>query len=385
MSIRDLAGCKINEVEQKMYDNLLPNDWDEIYLSFKEEMIMFHNAVHLLKNTPEDTLPMIGNCEPGQYLPLMKTMEKVYDSIKRLEVPAKNPAQPPIKKAPINSEVTKFAQNQGIHLIGFTTLEPSWVFPSSDNWTYPQTHQPIEYNNVVSLGMEMNHEIFNINHAPGVATLFEALQAYVRLGEAVEKVTEFIRELGYRARGHHPYAGDFLYSAHAVKAGVGQLGANGLVLTQTYGPRQRFAAITTDAPIKATKPRNLGVDDLCYKCMRCVTTCPAGALTPVKINWRGTLKWKLNHKRCWKYFIANNACGLCLTVCPWNKENTWYHRFAATGIAWSGLFRRMILAMDHLLYWRGATTNPRNIKTKPNEGPLSFAAMLKIMGKEKDQ
>jgi len=45
----------------------------------------------------------------------------------------------------------------------------------------------------------------------------------------------------------------------------------------------------------------------------------------------------------------------------------------------------MILAMDNLLYWRGAATNPRNIKTKPNEGPLSFAAMLKIMGKEKHQ
>ena len=69
MTIRDLAGCKINEFEQKLYDQLLPYDWDDIYLSFKEEMIMFQNAVHLLKNTPEDRLPTIGNCEPGQYVP----------------------------------------------------------------------------------------------------------------------------------------------------------------------------------------------------------------------------------------------------------------------------------------------------------------------------
>jgi ferredoxin len=384
MSTRDLAGCKINELEQKMYDNLLPNDWDEIYLSFKEEMIMFHNAVHLLRNTPEDTLPIIDNCEPGQYLPLMKTIERVYESIKRLEVLSKNHEQPPIKKEPINSEVTKFAQTQGIHLIGFTRLEPSWVFPSSENWTYPQTHQPIEHNNVVSLGMEMNHEIFNINRFPGVATLFEALQTYDRLGEAVEKVTEFIRELGYRARGHHPYAGDFLYSAHAVKAGVGQLGANGMVLTQRYGPRQRFAGITTDAPIITTKSRDLGVDDLCYKCMRCVTTCPTGALTPVKINWRGTLKWKLNHKRCWKYFIANNACGLCLIVCPWNKEDSWYHQLAATGVTWSGFLRTMILAIDNRFYWRHAATNPRNNIVKPKEEALSFATMLEIIGKERN-
>jgi len=116
--------------------------------------------------------------------------------------------------------------------------------------------------------------------------------------------------------------------------------------------------------------------------MRCVTTCPTGALSPGKVNWRGTVKWKLNHKRCWKYFIANNGCGLCLIVCPWNKEDSWYHRLAATGVTRSGLFRRMILAIDNLFYWRGAATNPRNGTVKPQEGPVSFAAMLEIMGKE---
>jgi hypothetical protein len=69
-------------------------------------------------------------------------------------------------------------------------------------------------------------------------------------------------------------------------------------------------------------------------------------------------------------------------VCPWNKEDSWYHRLAATGVTRSGLFRRMILAIDNLFYWRGAATNPRNGTVKPQEGPVSFAAMLEIMGKE---
>ena len=382
MSIRDLAGCRINDYEQQLYDQLLPYDWDDIYSSFKEEMIMFHNVVNLVKHTPEDMLPTIGGCEPSQYLPLMKMLENVYDSIKRLEAPTENPAQPPREKEPVNEPVTACAQSQDIHLIGFTTLEPSWVFPPSDNWTFPQTHQPISHTHVISLGMEMNHAVFNCNHFPDGETLYEALRTYAKLGEAVEHITAFIRGLGYQARGHHPYAGDFLYSAHAVKAGVGQLGANGMVLTERYGPRQRFAAITTDAPITVTQPRNLGVDDLCYKCMRCVTTCPVEALSPGKVNWRGTVKWKLNHKRCWKYFIANNGCGLCLNVCPWNKEDSWYHRLAAAGVARSGLLRTMILAIDNHFYWKRAATHPRNSRVKPKEGPLSFAAMLEIMGKE---
>jgi len=382
-SIRDIAGCMVNEYEQKMYDELLPYDWDNIYLSFKEEMTMFHNLVHLAKNTPEEKMPTIAGCEPSQYLPFIKGIERIYDSIKRLEEVPRQSLPPTKATERINSKVKEFAKTQGIDLVGFTTLEPSWVFPSSNNWTYLQTHQPIKYNQVISLGMEMNHGVLNINHFPSAETLFEALQTYARLGEAVERVTEFVRELGYQARGHHPYAGDFLYSAHAVKAGLGQLGANGLVLTKKYGPRQRFAAITTDAPIKVIEPCNLGVDDLCRKCMRCVDTCPTKALAPHKVNWRGSWKWKLNNKRCWPYFIANDGCGLCLLVCPWNRENSWYHRLASTGIKWSGFFSWALLTVDNLFYWKDADTNPQNNKMKSKESPLSLANMLELMGKER--
>lgn len=382
-NIRDIAGCMINEYEQKMYDELLPYDWDNIYLSFKEEMTMFHNVVHLAKNTPEESMPTIAGCEPSEYLPLMKTIERIYDSIKRLEEVPTQALHPPKVAVPINSKIREFAKTQEIDLVGFTPLEPAWVFPSSDNWTYPQTHQPIKYNHVISLGMEMSHDVLNINHFPDVETLYEALQAYARLGEAVERITEFIKELGYQARGHHPYAGDFLYSAHAVKAGLGQLGAHGLVLTKKYGPRQRFAAITTDAPMKVTEPCDLGVDELCRKCMRCVDICPTKALVPHKVSWRGTLKWKLNSKRCWPYFVANNGCGLCLLVCPWNKDDSWYHRLASNGVKWSGFFRWILLKIDNLFYWKDANTNPRNNKMKPKESPLNFAKMLELMGKER--
>ena len=381
-SIRNIAGCRINEFEQKMYDELLPYNWDKIYLSFKEEMTMFNNVVHLAKNVPEGEMTPIAGCKPEQYLPLVRCLERIYDSIKRLEEVPENSLHSPRIEGAVNSKVKEFAKSQGVDLVGFTTLEPAWVFPASDNWTYPQTHQKITSSNVISLGMEMSHDLLNINHFPDAETLYEALQTYAKLGEAVEKITEYIRKLGYQARGHHPYAGDFLYSAHAVKAGLGQLGANGLVLTQKYGPRQRFAAITTDAPVKVTKPGDLGVDDLCRRCMRCVNTCHAKALTPYKLNWRGTLKWKLNSKRCWPYFVANNGCGLCLVVCPWNKKDSWYHRLTARGIKWSGFFRRIILVIDNLFYWRNANTNPRNNKVKPVAGPLSFATMLELMGKE---
>lgn len=381
--IQNIAGCQINEYEQKMDEDLAPYDWDKIYLSFKEEMTMFQNVVYLVKNTPEEKMPVIAGCEPSQYLPVMKIIERIHDSIKRLEEVPRQSSHVAKTAPPINTAVKEFAKSQGIDLVGFTTLENAWVFPCSNHWTYPQRYQPITYAYVISLGMEMSHDVLNINHFPDLETLFEALQTYAKLGEAVEKITEFIRGLGYEARGHHPYAGDFLYSAHAVKAGLGQLGANGLVLTKKYGPRQRFAAITTNAPIHITEPCDLGVDDLCTKCMRCVNTCPVKALPPFKVNWRGTLKWKLNSRRCWPYFTANNGCGLCLVICPWNKKDTWYHRIVSEGVQRSGLFRWLILKIDDFFYWREASTNPRRDVPRPQAGPLSFAAMLEVIGKER--
>lgn len=378
-----IAGCQINEYEQKIYEDLAPYDWDKIYLSFQEEMTMFSNAVHLVKHTPVEKMPVIAGCEPAQYVPVLKIIERIYDSIERLEQVPTQPLRAPGGETPINAEVQGFAKTQGIDLVGFTTLENAWVFPFSDHWTYPQRYQPITDNHVICLGMEMSHDVFHSDHWPDLETLCEAMQTYAKLGEAVEKITEFIRGLGYKARGHHPYAGDFLYSAHAVKAGLGQLGAHGLVLTKKYGPRQRFAAITTNAPIRITKPRDLGVDALCTQCMRCVKTCPMKALPPFKVRWRGTLKWKINSNLCWPYFTANNGCGLCLIVCPWNKKDAWYHRIAAEGVKLSGLFRWSLLKIDDLFYWRKASTNPQRNVPKPKAGPMSFASMLEVLGKER--
>jgi len=357
-------------------------NWDDIYSRFTEEMAMFHNIVHLVKHTPERELPAISGVAPRQYLPLFKVLESIYDSIKRLEAPCRDTTAPGKSSEPINAGVEKYARSVGADLVGFTTLETDWVFPASPQWTYPQTPQPIRNSNVISLGMQMPSAILNMDHFPDPETLGAALHVYARLGEAVEKITAHVRSLGYEARGHHPYAGDFLYSAHAVKAGLGELGANGLVLTKRFGPRQRFAAITTNAPITVSGPSRLGVDGLCRMCMRCVDTCPTKALSPVKVDRGGISTWKLDNEKCWPYFAANNGCGLCLIVCPWNRKESWYHSLAARGVAMSGLFARILLALDNAFFWKRAGTNPRNRSMKPVDSPISYARMLEIFGRQ---
>ncbi|MCK5806469.1 MAG: epoxyqueuosine reductase, partial [Lentisphaeria bacterium] len=65
----------------------------------------------------------------------------------------------------------------------------------------------------------------------------------------------------------------------AVRAGLGEIGFNGEILTPQYGPRQRFQLILTDAPLDPTPMLEKPVCDMC---MACVEICPLGALSGEK-------------------------------------------------------------------------------------------------------
>lgn len=75
----------------------------------------------------------------------------------------------------------------------------------------------------------------------------------------------------------------------AFAAGLGEIGYSKVFLTPEFGPRQRFVAIITDAPLEPDPLYN--GSPLCDKCMRCVATCPANA-----ISKKETVKVKIGDK-----------------------------------------------------------------------------------------
>lgn len=60
----------------------------------------------------------------------------------------------------------------------------------------------------------------------------------------------------------------------AVRAGLGEFGVCGEVLTPQFGPRQRFQLILTDAELE---PTPLVAEPVCDRCGECVASCPLGA------------------------------------------------------------------------------------------------------------
>ena len=91
-------------------------------------------------------------------------------------------------------------------------------------------------------------------------------------------------------------------------AGLGEIGYGKLLLTPEYGPRQRLAAVLTDAPLE---PDPLFEEKLCDRCMSCVKDCSGEAISnseTIKVTVAGReLEWgKIDYDKCSRAFCGGN-------------------------------------------------------------------------------
>jgi epoxyqueuosine reductase len=108
----------------------------------------------------------------------------------------------------------------------------------------------------------------------------------------------------------------------AVRAGLGTIGKNNLILNERYGAWVAYQAIITDAEIEPDEPFSR---NLCKDCDLCLRACPTTALyEPGKIDPRRCITYLLTSnevaQEIWQ--VINNhilACDICLEACPKNK------------------------------------------------------------------
>ncbi len=130
------------------------------------------------------------------------------------------------------------------------------------------------------------------------------------------RIARFLTNQGYPSinvgqdlTDYRTITGAFSFKYAAVQAGLGAIGKNGLLITDSYGPRVKLSAVITEAPLEGD---TVVVDDLCGDCEICLKVCPSGALKePVGKNWP-------NYDRfvCCSFYTANEGCGLCMSKCP---------------------------------------------------------------------
>ena len=92
----------------------------------------------------------------------------------------------------------------------------------------------------------------------------------------------------------------------AVCAGLGEIGYSKMFLSPEFGPRQRLAAVITDAPLT---PDPLFAGKICDRCMACAKDCTGGAISrtkTVKVNVAGReIEWgEIDYEKCSRAFCG---------------------------------------------------------------------------------
>ncbi len=196
-------------------------------------------------------------------------------------------------------------------LVGITPMVPAYIYEGYD----------IDAPWLIVVGVAMNHEELD-KIPPTLArpdSAVEVARQYNRAARVSREVTNFILAQGYNAKAWAgPFASALCMLPAAIQAGIGTLGKHGSLINGEYGSSFRLSAITTDMPLIADQPIDIGAEDFCAHCQICVKACPPGAIFEEKQMVRGVRKWFVDFDKCIPTFGEALGCAACIAKCPWS-------------------------------------------------------------------
>ena len=163
----------------------------------------------------------------------------------------------------------------------------------------------------------------------------------------------------------------------AVKAGLGELGRNNILVSKHYGSRVRIGGVSTNYPLIYDDPIDIGVQHFCDLCKKCAENCPSRALTlGAKENVRGIQKWPTDVERCHRYWRSiGTDCGVCMAACPYSHQNNWFHNTVRFFVRHAPGLHRAAIFFDHLVYgrrWRSLSEIPLPSQSGDGARPNKF-------------
>ncbi len=216
------------------------------------------------------------------------------------------PTAEPESSDDITEVIRAKAREMGFGEVGFTRYNRRYTYISKKGW--------VKYEHAICLALEQDYT--QTQTIPSLEAEFAHFGTYETEGALALDLAEFIRGLGYHAQIHSPNDNSAVYIPMFVAAGLGQLGANGQLLSPHFGSRARLMIVTTDGPITYDQPVDYGVQKFCQQCQVCVNRCPGRALVKEKVWWRGAEKNKLIYDRCRPVMARYEGCAVCMLTCP---------------------------------------------------------------------
>ena len=250
--------------------------------------------------------------------------------------------------------IKKIVKYLGSDVCGVCLLDSAFVYSHVGRGPEPYGQKiTLNHRYAVVFALEMDLEM--VASAPQAPVVVETGKKYVEAAKISITLARFIRRLGYPARAH--IAGSnyqAMLPPLAWKAGLGELGRLGILITTKYGPRARLGLVTTDLPLVEDSPRTLGIQQFCQKCQKCARNCPSQAIPyGDKSEENGVMKWVLNREECYRFWRkAGTDCAVCIFVCPYSKPANVFHDFIRKITESSSAAQHLSIWADDFFYGR---------------------------------
>jgi ferredoxin len=212
----------------------------------------------------------------------------------------------------------------GADFVGVCRAEP-WMYYSHDHLEGTPIEAYHEY--AVVMLIDQGYETMAGASGDDWISASQSMRAYMRGAEIAGVMAAHCRRLGFSARSHSNAHSEVIHNPAILMAGLGEVSRIGDTLLNPFiGPRSKSVIFTTDLPMDVDKPIDFGLQDFCSQCLKCARECPCNAITfGTKVMFNGYEIWKDDVEKCTKYRVTQSkgsACGRCMKMCPWNREDT---------------------------------------------------------------
>ena len=222
--------------------------------------------------------------------------------------------------ADMSCSIKEAARLYGASLVGIAELDRRWLYTHRRDGSAVSIAP--QYKNAIVMATAMDTGV--IRKSPTFAAAGAVGAGYSRMAFLICCVAEFIQSLGYSAI---PMANESALSIPmAIQAGLGQLGRNGLLLTDRFGACVRLCKVVTDLPLQPDQPSEPALQEQCKSCRICCEACEPRAIsserepsleTVSKSNSKGILRWTVNPELCYGFWVKNgDDCSNCIARCP---------------------------------------------------------------------
>lgn len=206
-------------------------------------------------------------------------------------------------------KIITIATDLGAEATGFAEVSPDLLYEGKE----------IPYKFTIVVAQRMDKE--KINTAPSVTCMMEVMNTYGRLGVLVNDLAAKIIEEGYDAVPCPALGGVVDYPSLCRKAGLGEYGRHGLLISPFNGSCQRLAAVFTNLKL----PTNVNnahdwIWEFCSKCGKCIRKCPVNAILEEPIPQPAGHYTCVEGESCLNYFAKNYGCSICIKVCPFTTK-----------------------------------------------------------------